>query len=218
MGCHEKVDVTTPRQRTGLTLTDTACSRRDGSCVHPPRRARPISHLHTIVVVPYADAMTSSSYPTRHSLRLQGYDYAQVGAYFVTVCIQHRLPLLGQLHDDAVHRSAAGTMLAHEWEALPDTHAGIEIDTVIVMPDHLHGILVLDAGSPSLSEVMRRFKSRTTWLYARGVNDEGWPRYQGSLWQSGYVDRVVRDEDELNRIRDYIVTNPRRAYLRRQRG
>jgi putative transposase len=160
--------------------------------------------------------MTSSSYPTRRTQRLEGYDYAQAGAYFVTLSLQERHPLLGRLERDTVHLSPPGMMMSGEWEALPERCPDVAVDVGIVMPDHVHGILVIGDGSLSLPEVVRTFKSRTTWLYSHGVKEQGWPRYHGVLWQRGYFDRVVRDEVELQRFREYIVTNPLRSFLRQQ--
>ncbi len=63
---------------------------------------------------------------------------------------------------------------------------------------------------------MRWFKTMTTNAYIRGVRDEGWPRFEGHLWQRSYHDRIVRNETELDHLREYIATNPLRWHLDRE--
>jgi putative transposase len=159
-----------------------------------------------------------TSYPQRRLRRIQGYDYPQGGAYFVTVCIQHRKSLLGRIDGERVALTPAGIMVQSFWDALAERFDGVELDAFVVMPEHLHGILLLRGRSFTLMQVMTAYKSLTTVEYGRGVKHEGWPRYTGSLWQRGYYDRVIRDEEELNTIRAYIDTNPRRRVLRAQQG
>ena len=89
---------------------------------------------------------------------------------------------------------------------------------MIVMPNHVHGVIMIlstdpleiDPSTPKLSQIMRWFKTRTTNDYILGVRTEGWPRYPGKLWQTGFYDHIVRDEPTLERIRSYIAANPSR--------
>jgi REP element-mobilizing transposase RayT len=105
------------------------------------------------------------------------------------------------------------------WEAIPEHYAGVEVDEFVVMPDHLHGIIILTGtGSSSLlslPQVVQRFKSLTTTRYRQAVASSGWPPYHGSHWQRNYCEHVVRDEAELNRIRQYIRENAARWTLDR---
>ena len=155
-----------------------------------------------------------SSYPSRRRQRLAGYDYTSAGCYFVTLCIEGRLPLLGRITAAGFESSPAGAMVHTVWETLPDHVAGVTLDTLIIMPDHLHAIVVLAGEGVSLSSVIRRFKSYTTARYATGVHQEGWPPFQARLWQMGFHDRIVRDERELTALRTYVVENPLRWWLR----
>jgi REP element-mobilizing transposase RayT len=157
-----------------------------------------------------------SSYPSRRRQRLASYDYSAPGFYFVTLCIQDRLPLLGKVVCGQMHRSPAGKMVAAVWGEIPDRSPGVELDTLIVMPDHLHAIVSLSGGTYSLSEIVHHLKSRTTAQYALGVRQHGWPPFPGTLWQRGFFDRVIRDEEELNRLREYILQNPMRWSLARE--
>jgi putative transposase len=79
----------------------------------------------------------------RRSIRLQGYDYAQAGAYFVTICTQGRECLFGEIVDGEMHLNGAGRMIQLVWEELPHQYLGVGVDASIVMPNHIHGIIVL---------------------------------------------------------------------------
>lgn len=92
---------------------------------------------------------------------------------------------------------------------------GIEIDTHVVMPDHLHAIIHLGT-SPlsetdvSIPDLVRRFKLRVMKSWASGVRDRGWPRYDEHLWQLSYFDTLIRNDTHLEDVRDYIIGNPGR--------
>jgi hypothetical protein len=82
----------------------------------------------------------------RRSIRLPGYDYAACGAYFVTITLQRRAHLLGYLADGRMHCSDAGAMIWRWWRKLPEKFPSVAIDAFVVMPDHIHGIIILGAG------------------------------------------------------------------------
>ncbi|HZU11349.1 MAG TPA: transposase [Chloroflexota bacterium] len=167
----------------------------------------------------------TSSYPSRRSTRLRGYDYSQPGAYFVTLCIEQRLPLLGSIVEGEAHLSPAGAMVADVWGGLGDHYPGVSVDAYIVMPNHLHGILVLfdpvasrqpNQHGLSLSTVIQRFKTYTAHLYGPGVRTVGWPPYPGRLWQHRFHEHVIRNERDLEAIRTYIANNPLQWQLDRE--
>lgn len=84
--------------------------------------------------------------PNRHhrrSIRLKGYDYAQPGAYFVTVVTQHLKWLFGEIVHGQMVLNDAGRMIQTVWDAIPEHHPGIEIDAFVIMPNHIHGIIVI---------------------------------------------------------------------------
>ena len=86
--------------------------------------------------------------PDRHhrrSLRLWGYDYALAGAYFVTICLQGRDRLLGEIADEKLWLNDAGRMVAHWWAELTSKYPTVKTDAFVVMPDHVHGIVLLGA-------------------------------------------------------------------------
>ena len=149
----------------------------------------------------------------RHSIRLRRYDYAGAGAYFVTICTQDRAVLFGEVCGDEMHLNAAGTMVQREWRALPERHAGITPSDFVVMPNHLHGILLV-APQPvlavTLGELVGGFKSTTTVLYGRGVRSHGWTGLHTRLWQRNFYEHIIRGDEGMARIRQYIQANPAR--------
>jgi putative transposase len=154
----------------------------------------------------------------RRSLRLKGYDYTHAGAYFVTIRAQDQACLFGKVVSGCMCLNDAGHMLARLWNDIPARFMDIEIDAFVVMPNHLHGIIVLpDAAdgatkkaAPALGEVVAAFKSATTVHYIRGVKTRAWPAFRRRLWQRNYYEHVVRDDKALDRIRQYIDENPAR--------
>ncbi len=87
----------------------------------------------------------------RRSLRLQAYDYAQTGAYFVSITVQERLCLFGEISDERMCLNEAGRMVGRAWEKLPQRFPTIQTDAFVVMPNHLHGIILIDWSPPTES-------------------------------------------------------------------
>ena len=82
------------------------------------------------------------SYPRRRAIRLRGYDYTQQGAYFVTICTWGRLCALGDVVDSEMVLSDAGQLAQAAWQALPQHYPGVRLDAWVIMPNHVHGIIV----------------------------------------------------------------------------
>ncbi len=152
----------------------------------------------------------------RKPTRIMAYDYRDPGPYFVTICLNTRVPLFGTISNDGVlHPNAAGQMVAAVWQAIPQQFSAVELDDVIVMPDHLHGILTLgtseeDGDAHDLGSVIGWFKMITVKRYGRGVKDEDWLPYEAPLWQRSFYDHIVRSEADLARCQEYILGNPAR--------
>ena len=177
--------------------------------------------------------------PTRRSIRLKDYDYADEGAYFVTLCTFHRECLFGEVAGGEIRLNAVGEVVHECWDAIPDHFLNVELDAFVVMPNHVHGIVVITGkcgrgdtvgarhalplqgsnqpphheqitkqafGKPvprSLPTIVGSFKSAA----ARRINLlHDTPA--ASLWQRNYYERIIRDEKDLNRIREYIDCNP----------
>lgn len=166
----------------------------------------------------------------RRTIRLQGYDYAAVGAYFVTVCTHGRWCLFGEVVDEEMQLSSAGKMVEEVWQALPKRSPAIQTDEFVVMPNHVHGIVMINdndstntdstvntprvvgatlvVARPTVGDVMSAFKSITTTQYIHGVKTNQWTPFNGKLWQRNYYEHIIRNDEDLNRVREYILLNP----------
>ena len=152
---------------------------------------------------------------TRPAMRLRRFEYTHPGPYFVTICLQDRRPRFGTILDGRLELNNAGHMVEEVWQSLASRFPSISLDAFIVMPDHVHGLLLLNngietGGTPHLSEVMQAFKSMTTTRYIEGVKKGIWPRFDKHLWQQNYYDHIIRDERDLDIRRQYIAENPAR--------
>ena len=170
--------------------------------------------------------------PERHhrrSIRLKGYDYTQPGAYFVTICTYDRRCLFGRIVDGAMRLNLFGKIVRDEWFKTSQVRQNVVLypHEFVVMPNHIHGIIRIvgnlvgaqrrcaptcriNVTPGSLGAIVRAFKSA-----ARRINQIrntlGQP-----VWQRDYYEHIIRNEDELNRIRGYIVDNPLRWHLDRE--
>ena len=114
--------------------------------------------------------MPNDPRPRRRSLRLPAYDYSQAGAYFITICTQARIMLFGDVIDCDVRLNEMGTMVQQTWDDLPTHYPGIDLDAFVVMPNHVHGIIILADQSErrhAIPEIVRGFKT----FSARRVNE-----------------------------------------------
>ncbi len=159
----------------------------------------------------------------RRSIRLNGYDYAGDGAYFVTICVQGRECLFGKVAEGDVRLNPAGEIVKDVWERLPERFPAIVLDQFVVMPNHFHGIIVMNdvgallaaprmsdvvtqgaaSGAPTLGGIMRAFKSVSAITINRLRDNSGVP-----VWQRNYYERILRNDGELDRARRYIRENP----------
>src|SRR5687767_12617529 len=145
---------------------------------------------------------------SRKRLRLRGFDYASEGMYFITVCVHEKRCLLGSVMNDEVALNSLGGIVDRQLTRLPRRITGVSLDSRIVMPNHVHAIVGLSprarqASPLRLGQVVAAFKSGS----AREINRTR--RTAGSaVWQRGYYDHIVRDEDDLEPLREYIATNP----------
>jgi REP element-mobilizing transposase RayT len=141
--------------------------------------------------------------------------------YFVTICVQSRACLFGSILDGKLSSNDAGRMIQEVWDALPERY-GVAVDEFVVMPNHIHGVIVLapieeaDCTAKSmlsLPEIVHRFKTMTTKRYIDGVRENAWRPFFGKLWQRNYWEHVIRNEAELDHIREYIRNNPAQWHL-----
>ncbi len=146
---------------------------------------------------------------------MPGYDYSESGTYFVTICTQDRKELFGNVSDTKITVNNIGLMVNYWWRQLPQKYPTLHLDEYIIMPNHLHGIIVLskngrgDNGqgnpAPTIGNIIGFFKYQTTKHFNDFVG-AGFTRPK--LWQRNYYERIIRDEKEFNHVRNYIHTNP----------
>ena len=156
--------------------------------------------------------MFSVTYPQRKSHRLTHWDYAQNGYYYITICTQNRRGLFSEIRqcglDAQVIPTAIGQIVLRHWYSLPAVYPGVHTDCICLMPNHIHGILILeqapDQPARSLSQVVRGFKSVVTREYNQLVP----PQQRNRLWQSSFYDEIIRNDEMLYDIRKYIMGNP----------
>lgn len=167
--------------------------------------------------------------PDRHhrrSIRLKGYDYAQSGAYFVTIVTQGRACLFGRVVNGQMQLNDAGSMAEACWLAIPEHFPFVELDAFAIMPNHIHGIIVITAVGannhspppphsplPPQSPQTFRSPSQTVGSIIRGfkIGVTKWFRANTDVyvvWQRNYYEHIIRDEPALQRIRHYIAANP----------
>lgn len=158
----------------------------------------------------------------RTSIRLRRYDYSQAGAYFITVCTYNRQCILGDVVDGRMQLNAYGSIVSECWNRIPTHFADVGIDAFVVMPNHVHGTVVfvdnrrgaVSAPSgrgeetsplqrPTLGQTVAYFKYLSTKLANRIGKNHG-----NRIWQRNYYEHVIRGEEDLNQIREYIVHNP----------
>ncbi len=157
-------------------------------------------------------------------MRLKGHDYSQAGAYFVTLCTQSRECLFGEIVDMEMRLNELGRIVSECWDDMPKHFPNVELDEFVMMPNHMHGIILItvDVGakhlqiaanasplhgtqSGSLGAIIQNFKSVST----RKINQLREPRGV-TIWQRNYFEHIIRNDKELNSIRDYIAANPAR--------
>jgi len=154
----------------------------------------------------------------RRSIRLKHYDYAKEGMYFFTICTYKRQFLFGTVANGEMQLNDFGQIVYDEWQKTPEIRHEIQLDLLIVMPNHLHGIVIISnrnvgatGGSPfpagpskhSLSAFIAGFKSAIT----TRINEIR-ARPEARIWQRNYYEHVIRNEESLKRIREYILNNP----------
>ena len=151
----------------------------------------------------------------RRSIRLKGYDYTRDGAYYVTIVAHKRRILFGDVIDGEMRLNDTGQLIVNAWEWLAMRHSYVELDSYIVMPNHLHGIIVVTAdtcrGDSRIAPTKRKplgrlvgaFKTVTTKRINLARGTPGQP-----LWQRNYYEHVIRNDEEWNRVREYIAGNP----------
>jgi putative transposase len=147
------------------------------------------------------------TYTRRNTNRLPSYNYRSNGAYFITICTAKRQQVL----EIPIIRTA----VLEKWQQLPQRFTGVRLDAFVIMPDHVHGLLWLDGSkkeTPTLGTLIGAFKGWVTITWRHYHKDANIPCLN-HLWQRDYYEHVIRNEDDLELTREYILNNPLKALL-----
>ncbi len=157
------------------------------------------------------------------SNRLSNWDYSSAGYYFVTICTQNKICHFGNITQSLINPSPVGEIAYKYWVEIPKHFNNVDIDEFMIMPNHIHGIIAIhdtdrrdvacNVSTPnpdfhshispkpnSLPTIIRSYKSAIT----KWCNENDLP----FKWQHNYHEHIIRDEKELDRIREYIINNP----------
>jgi len=158
--------------------------------------------------------------------RLKGYDYSQDGWYFVTICIKDRIECLGKIKNEKMEYSRYGDIVLKYWQTIPDYYKNVFFDEWVIMPNHIHGIIVIEnpveteqCSVPTmvgknkkyglLSKIVKSFKEISLKTIRKNYNDYEF------IWQRSFYDHIIKNEKSLNKIRHYIYYNPAKWELDR---
>ena len=154
--------------------------------------------------------------------RLRDYDYSQDGYYFITICTRGRKEFFGNIREGKLDLNRYGETVNQGWYDLPRHYPNGSLDSFVIMPNHVHGIIVIDNENVvgnglkpfpthGLSEIIRGFKT----FSSRKINEEIEidNKFQ---WQKSFYDHIIRDERSLDLIREYIQNNPLKWDLDRE--
>ena len=159
----------------------------------------------------------------RQSIRLKGYDYSQPGQYFITICTQNRVHRFGEISGGVMRLNDVGRIVADCWNEIPVHFPNVILDSFVVMPNHIHGIIrIVDMGEcrgkkffAPTDNAHPNGTSRTVGSIVRGLKIGITKRFHeipgnenAKLWQRNYWEHIIRDEQSLHTIRQYIRNNP----------
>ena len=145
------------------------------------------------------------------------HDYSQECVYHITICTQNKLCLFGNIIDGKMQLNDAGKMIEQQWNALLDHFLNIELDEYVIMPNHLHGIVMVNAyakragtrPAPTIAVIVGTFKSYAMNAYIFGVKNLNWPAFDKKIWQRNFYDQIIRNIVALENTREYIKNNPK---------
>ena len=145
----------------------------------------------------------------RRSIRLQGYDYSSVGCYFITICTQHRICILGRVQQGVMVLNEIGQMVDKWIRELDANISYIRIPSYVVMPNHLHFIIQIENDtSVTVGDVVQRFKAFSTNEYINNVKCLAWQPFDKRVWQRNYYEHIIRNQESYDMIAEYIANNP----------
>lgn len=168
----------------------------------------------------------TSVLPQRKNLRFKGYDYSQSGWYYVTICTKNNINYFGSIQNKIMRLNKFGNIVSNQWLWLKEQYNYINLDEWIIMPNHIHAILVIKNHTISASSVRTgrdlsvqnpkiqetKYKSLSSLIGAfkttssKALHQAGLSEF---IWHRSYYDHIIRNEEDYKRIIDYIRNNPR---------
>lgn len=164
--------------------------------------------------------------PNRKSIRLKDYNYAQNGYYFITICTKNREHLFGKIKQGKLQKTKLAEVADEYWSSIPKFHPNAFLDEFVLMPNHLHGIIIIENnfkqkdGSNighiqirqnrneyqkiipgSIGSIIRGFKAGVTKWAKENINRK-------KIWHRNFYEHIIRNDQSLYKIRNYIKNNP----------
>ena len=160
--------------------------------------------------------MMKKEVKSRKPTRLKGYDYSIAGWYYVTICTQNKIKYLGKINNGKMELNDLGVIANTFWNNIGFLHKNIDMDYYIIMPNHIHGIIIInntvgdanfasptyDRTKMELSKIIQQYKRAVT-IKIKSLN-----KHSNFKWQRSFYDRIIRNDRELYNIRKYIKHNP----------
>jgi len=157
----------------------------------------------------------------RCSIRLKNYDYSSPGTYFITICTYNRQCLFGEIVNGEIRLNEYGEIANKYWYEIPKHYTNTQLDEYVIMPNHIHGIIfivgaihelplqqnefpqLIQRRKMLLPKIIGRFKMNAAKQINQIRQNHGIP-----VWQRNYYEHIIRNDNELNKIREYIINNP----------
>ncbi len=156
------------------------------------------------------------------SARLRHWDYRWAGAYFITICTADKNHYFGEIENDKMILSPLGVIADILWYEIKNHHKNVELGEFIIMPNHIHGIIILNDGDNNavetghaLSLPINRFQnigknsiSSIVGSYKSAVTKHARRLGYDFEWQTRFHDHIIRNAKSFQTITAYIINNP----------
>ena len=172
----------------------------------------------------------------RRSIRLKGYDYSKEGMYFITICCHQRICWFGKIENENMILNEYGLIAYNEWGDLPNRFPNIDLGEFVIMPNHMHGIIVIQSSvttlsettslgsgaspdptnqtgpmnpnNPTIGDMVGAYKSLMAVKCLEIFKLKNDNQMMGKIWQRNYYEHIIRNEQSFNTISNYIKNNP----------
>ncbi len=153
-----------------------------------------------------------TNFKNRKKIRLPDYNYSSCGGYFVTICTKNKRYLFGDIIDGCIELSKIGIIIKDCWLNIPKHFEEVLLDEYVIMPNHIHGIIFIHKGiqedsgekrsAQRLFNLIGSFKSVCTKFVNKNISGNNF------MWQKSFYEHVIRNDQDLYKIQEYIVNNP----------